>query len=469
MHAERSVQVHTEQELRMEHAASTKKMARAELPGRMEPLPARHDEVFSGEIARRIPYHRMNGKQYCLPVLTRYAPGEIAALRQAAEQVDRIYTKVLRFAQRYLPDSFLTGQLGLHPSLLPAARMEVPHHGISRQDWILGPQGMKCIENNTDTPTGVPEAAWLADALISAYSSHGCASTDMRTAIREAFSRLFEAYAHEGLSGLVAFTSYDWHLEDRTNTEYIMEAVRESGCDAVYVPLHALEIVPNDGLYAAGKRIAVLYRLYPLEYLVHDRDEASREPVGEDLLALVMQGKLALINPVQSAITQSKGFMALIWSLYERRDETESFCGFRLFDGLDERAISAYLLPTYYEPAPFALSGQPYVAKSYWGREGKGTALYDAQGVLEASEWGFDPEEIEDVQDYYGNQPKIYQRRIDMEEVVVPTEDGPFTGALLTGAYVVGGRFAGVLPRVGGKITGDMAYYCPAAIISEEE
>ncbi|MNP73527.1 hypothetical protein D3C76_1702520 [compost metagenome] len=51
-----------------------------------------------------------------------------------------------------------------------------------------------------------------------------------------------------------------------------------------------------------------------------------------------------------------------------------------------------------------------------------------------------------------------------MEQASIVTEDGEYSGYLLTGVFVIDGRFAGVLPRIGEKVTGDMAYYCAAAV-----
>lgn len=423
-----------------------------------------HDKVFQGEIAAKLPYHRMNGKEYCVPSLVVFRSAELEQMRIAAESVDRLYWKVLRFTQRFMPDVFLENQLGIHPALIPAARMEVPYHGVSRQDWIRNNQGLKCIENNTDTPTGIPETAYLAEAIISAYSTYTSASSHMKEAIQQAFKQLIDYYQDLGLTDAIAFSSYSWHLEDKTNTQYLMEAVQELGYDTLFAPLEDLEIIPGDGLYVNGKRISILYRLYPLEYLVYDIDEATQRKIGEDLLQLIVDGKLGLINPVQSIITQSKGFTALIWSLYEHRAETEELLGHSLFEPQDIQAIESYLLPTYYDNSVFIQTQTSFVAKSYWGREGKGTALYDESATLEQVEWGHHEAEVQEVQTYYDNQPKIYQQRWIMQEVELQTEDGPYTGYLLTGAYVLGGKLAGLLPRIGSKITGDMAYYCPAAI-----
>ncbi|WDH98392.1 glutathionylspermidine synthase family protein [Paenibacillus urinalis] len=316
------------------------------------------------------------------------------------------------------------------------------------------------IEENRPDILFVDKHRWLESHTCGLQATSG----KMRLHIAHAFRQLLEHYKSIGLGGRVVFTCYEWHVEDRRNTEYLMEIVQEMGYDACYVPLSELEIVRGEGLYSEGERIPVLYRLYPLEYLVNDESEDTEDRIGEWMLELVEEGKLGLINPAQSILTQSKGFMALIWSLYERHEEASDLLGEPLYTDQQLEAIQQYLLPTYYNPALFIQQGQAYVAKGYWGREGKGTSLFDEAGQLTEAEWGQSEEDSrEDIQNYYGNQPLIYQLRCQMENVQVHTEDGPFSGYLLTGVYVIGGQYSGLLPRVGGRITGDMAYYCPAA------
>jgi glutathionylspermidine synthase len=304
---------------------------------------------------------------------------------------------------------------------------------------------------------------------VEGFTPYTSVSGEMRNSIQNAFRRLIDYYSEQGLAGTIAFSCYDWHIEDTVNTRYIMDAVSELGYSVMFVPLERLEIVPGEGLYAYGRRIDILYRLYPLEYLIQDTDEASGLHVGEALMDLVSEGKLGLINPAQSIIMQSKGFMALIWSLFERSGVTEQYCGFTLFEQEELETIRTYLLPTYYENTVFEQANKSYVAKAYWGREGKGTAVYNSKGALEEAEWGHDEEETAEIKDYYGNQPKIYQECWPMEEVNIRAEKGETNGFLLTGVYVIGGACSGLLPRIGGKITGDMAYYCPAALDIKRE
>ncbi|MBD8840792.1 glutathionylspermidine synthase family protein [Paenibacillus sp. FSL K6-4396] len=444
-------------------------------------LPFSHEEVFQGETEQQIPYHRMYGKQYCVPALTVYSPSEVEELRTAAEAVDGIYCKVMRFIQQYMPDSFLEHQLGIHPGIIPAARMEMVTGGITRQDWIIGEAGPKCIENNTDTPTGIPEAAALENILVGLAEPAALTapSAEMDARIQACFKIWLEFYAEQGLQGPVTFTSFGEHVEDRTNTEYLMRRCQEAGYEVFYAPLDELEIVPGEALYHKGREINLLYRLYPLEYLIDDRDETTGVDIGAALLELVREGRLGLMNPVQHVLMQSKGFMAAIWSLYERNEQTPEYCGFTLFDDTEMDVISRYLLPTYFSAEPFDLNAMPYVAKSYWGREGRGTLLLDGgtnnafgkqdmehplNETLESNRATATTDEDEEITAYYENQPKIYQQLVPMEQVVIETENGAYSGYLLTGVFVIGGRLAGVLPRVGEKVTGDMAYYCAAAV-----
>ncbi|WP_433943103.1 glutathionylspermidine synthase family protein [Paenibacillus sp. SN-8-1] len=427
-----------------------------------------YEEVFDGEIAKEIPYYRMYGKQYCLPSFVIYEEHEIEELRAASEQVNRIYRKVLRFAQQYLPDSYLIQQLGLEPAMIPAARIPLPWSGIERQDWIIGEHGMKCIENNTETPTGIPESAFLERELLGRYMDASGPSSAMDETLTQTFKDIVADYRARGLGNRVTFTCMGEILEDSTNTKYLLRRCEKAGIKVNYAPLEELRIVPGVGLYHRDERIMILYRLYPLEFLIHDQEESSGVLVGQELMKLAAEGKIGIINPPQNIITQSKGFMATIWSLYERNDLTQEYFGFKLFDAEEMRIISKYLLPTYFTNEPFLLTGESYAAKGYWGREGKGTDLFEPGGLEDSrlsseaasTSEEADPEEAE----YYGSMPKIYQRLYPMSQAVVPTELGEYQGYVLTGVYVFNGKYAGVLSRIGAKVTGDLAYYCPAAI-----
>ncbi len=432
---------------------------------RIVQLAGTHEEWFGGANERVVPYHRMYGKQYCLPAFVCYERALVEELRQASEALDRIFWKAMRFVQRYLDEKVMVQQLGLSPALLLVAQMEVPHHAVARQDWIVNGQSLKLIEYNTDTPTGVPETAWLAEQLLQASGLKSMAmsnpSADMERLIGEAFVTLVALYREAGYAGKLFFSCYGDHVEDRANTLYLLRLAEQAGIECEFVPLSALRIVPGDGLFAGEQRIEMLYRLYPLEYLPADRD-AEGNPIGEALLELVAAGRLMLINPAQSVITQSKGMLALIWALYRRNEWMYKQSGLNkpLFDEAECVAIERWMLPADWSAEAFRAADMPYVSKGFFGREGRGTEIVSAQETTGAAS------ELDDADRYYLSQPKLYQKYEPMLPLAVMTEEGMYEGFLLTGVFVVGRKFAGILPRIGERVTGDMAYFC-AAVVDE--
>ena len=423
-------------------------------------LPGTHEEWFGGSSADVVPYHRMYHKQYCLPALVCYEQPLVEQLRTASETMDRIFWKTMRFVQRYLEDEVLFQQLGITPTLLDVARMEVPQHGVARQDWIVNEQSLKLIEYNTDTPTGVPETAWLAGKMqmASQVASLHNPSDQMERLLAEAFTALVALYREAGYRGKLYFSCYDDHVEDKANTLYLMRLVQKATIDAEFVPLSQLQIVPGEGLFAGEQRIEMLYRLYPLEYLPGEMDKEGF-PIGEALLELVAAGHLMLINPPQSVLTQSKGMLALIWALYRRNKMMSKRSGLSkpLFDEAECAAIERWMLPADWTADAFRTAGTPYVSKGFFGREGKGTDI-----VTDVNRDSYDAQEVDETERYYRSQPKLYQQYEPMLPLSVMTEEGLYEGFLLTGVFVVGRQFAGILPRIGGRVTGDMAYFCAA-------
>jgi glutathionylspermidine synthase len=160
-------------------------------------------------------------------------------------------------------------------------------------------------------------------------------------------------------------------------------------------------------------------------------------------LELVKEKRLALINPPSSLLAQTKATQALIWSLYE----TESF-----FTSEEHAAIGKYMLPTYLHN-PFH-GQEAYVSKPILGREGGAITVYDAKGSVRER----------DRDDYYWQQPMVYQKYVDLQEVTVNTLSGPKTGRILWGAFYFHGRPSAIGARWGGLITDTTSYFLPISV-----
>jgi len=368
-------------------------------------------------------------------------------LQEAAERLGRVYARVVAVVRE--SDDRLLRQLGLPEATHGAVRLPMLGDAatvIGRFDFAATDDGVKMLEWNSDTPTSVVEAFRVNGAVCRALGLTD-PNEGMASGIAAAFRAAVGAYRSAGWRiepDRIAFAALDWHEEDAGTTRYLLEA---AGIGGRFVPLSSLRVhrdrlcvLEEDGV--THTPIDLLYRLHALEKLAEERDDDGY-PTGAHVLDLVARRKLALINPPSAFIAQTKALQALIWSLHEQRT---------FFTREEHEAIEAFMLPTYMDNVFHGTA--PYVRKPIFGREGGAVVLYDENG--EAVE--------RDGESLYWDQPSIYQRRVELPRVRVRTLRGEVEGRLLWGAFLVGGRPSAIVARVGGRITGNAAFYAPVAL-----
>ncbi len=404
--------------------------------------PLRQEGIFTWDC--------LYGQEYALAGLHRLERAQLEEMRKAAEALGRIYAKTIRIVQQGEPA--LLAELGLPPASFGAIRLrfdeEVPTL-IGRFDFALTPHGLKMLEFNSDTPTGIVEAFHVNGRVCAAYGeedpNEGCSG-----AFRQAFKRMMDLYREAGYaSEHVVFSSLDWHEEDAGTTRYLL---RQSGiAGAEFAALSDIR-VEGDRIWAqrndgdqgvASNPIDVLYRLHAIEKLAEDRD-TDGYPTGEHVLELIADGKLAIINPPSGFAAQTKALQALIWNLHQAGE---------FYSEEEHEAIEAYMLPTFMEPCFPEVT--PYVVKPILGREGSGVTIYAGSGEV-AEESG---------EDEYGDQPMVYQQYAELPRIRVETLTGPYEGRLLWGCFLINGRSSAVIARVGGSITNNLSYYLPSSVI----
>ncbi|NEN82814.1 glutathionylspermidine synthase family protein [Paenibacillus elgii] len=390
-------------------------------------------------------------QEYALAGLYRLERAQLAEMRKAAEALGRIYARTVRIVQQGEPA--LLAELGLPPASFGAIRLrfdeDIPTL-IGRFDFALTPQGLKMLEFNSDTPTGIVEAFHANGRVCAAYGeedpNEGCSGD-----FRQAFKRMLDLYREAGYaSEHVVFSSLDWHEEDAGTTRYLLKQSGIAGAE--FAALSDLRVEgdriwaqpdADDEETAAGCPIDVLYRLHAIEKLAEDRD-TDGYPTGEHVLELIAARKLAIINPPSGFAAQTKALQALIWNLHQAGE---------FYTEEEHETIEAYMLPTFMEPC--FPEGTPYVAKPILGREGSGVTIYAGSGdIAEAS-----------GEDEYGDQPMVYQQYAELPRIRVETLNGPYDGRLLWGCFLIDGRSSAVVARVGGSITNNLSYYLPSSVI----
>jgi glutathionylspermidine synthase len=390
----------------------------------------------------------MEGQEYALAGCMVIDEAFRYELARATDSLGRIFTKTVEVVQNG-EEGLLLG-LGLPPETIAAARLPLPGGmltAVGRFDFARTPDGLKMLEFNCDTPTGVVEAA-LVNGAVCDYYGLADPNASMNGDISAAFQRLKAAYHKLGYpTEQIVFSALDWHDEDTGTTRYLL---KQSGLDGRFVPLASLRVdgdrlCVSDECVVDGEQLQpvdLLYRLHPLEKLAEDQDEDGY-PTGIHALDLIAAGHVAIINPPAAFIAQSKALQALIWGLHESGS----------FFTKDEHAmIDRYMLPTYLENRFAGVSG--YVVKPIYGREGGGITLYTANGQLLAHD-----EELR-----YSEQLMVYQQLAELEQADIETEAGAYRGHLLWGSFWIGEKPSGILARVGGRITGNLAYYLPVGI-----
>ncbi|GIP40333.1 glutathionylspermidine synthase [Paenibacillus sp. J31TS4] len=388
----------------------------------------------------------MYGQEYALADVYPLAEETVAELRTAAERLSRIYARAIAVV-RQAPEELL-GELGVPRAAWRAVRLSVlGGRGIptvvGRFDFALTADGVRMLEFNSDTPTGIVEA-YHVNGRICRHDGLTDPNEGMSRHFREAFGAAAALYAEQGLpDGEIIFSALGWHEEDVGTTRYLLA---QSGLSGSFAPLEALRVY-EDRLHVLEqgehRPVGLLYRLHALEKLAEDRD-TDGYPTGEHVLELIADGRVAVLNPPEAFLAQTKAMQALIWTLHEEGE---------FFTEEEHEAIARYMLPTYLENR-FEGTGRAYVRKPVWGREGGGVTLIGPAGEVLAR----------DEEPLYWDQPMVYQQLAELPETEVETLQGRYSGHLLLGTFCIGGVPSAILARVGGRITGNLSYYLPVAI-----
>ncbi|TVY08763.1 glutathionylspermidine synthase family protein [Paenibacillus cremeus] len=421
--------------------------------GRSETLPSEYAlrrEAIYGPLRQEgvFTWDRMYDEEYALAGLYRLPREQHRELLAAAEALGRVYAKTAAAVQQGPPD--LWSELGLPEAAFGAIALRydpaVPTL-IGRFDFAYTPGGLKMLEFNSDTPTGIVEAFHVNGRVCAAYGAVD-PNQDCSGRLQDAFRRLLGVYREAGdRTERVVFSALDWHEEDAGTTRYLLAQSGVPG--ARFVPLADLRVAgerlwapASDGSQGEHEPVDVLYRLHAIEKLAEDRDEDGY-PTGKHVLRLIADRYLAVINPPSGFVSQTKALQALIWNLHEAG---------QFFTQEEHQVIATYMLPTYLEPC--FEEGTAYVAKPILGREGSGVTIYGESGAIQEK----------NGESEYSDQPMVYQQYAELPEVQVETLAGPYHGRLLWGCFLIDGRGAAVIARVGGRITSNLSYYLPSAL-----
>ncbi|MGM9927877.1 MAG: glutathionylspermidine synthase family protein [Bacillus sp. (in: firmicutes)] len=408
-------------------------------------------------------WHDLHHSEYALFDVKLESEETINRIRMASERIARLLYKTASLL-RQLDDETLL-QLGFPAPTLPYIRFKniALESVIARLDLAVTEQEIKLLELNSDTPTFIKETFHVNEHICRYWHLDNPNDGLEKQLSKSIVKAVKDSFKSVGITTneKIVFTSHSDHEEDFLTAMYLMEI---SGLEAEYIPLHELKLVDEDiihdgeivtsrGLYTPDlEKIDVLYRqTYPLEHLINDRDPITGAHVGEILLQLVAERKLAIINPPSAFLLQSKAIMALIWGLHEKN---------HLFYSEEEHSwISHYFLPTYLEEESFRNNHVAYVKKPCFGREGDSVSIYHANGTVH----------LEDEHKTYSSELFVYQQYIEMPQLDIQTEKGVQRASILYGCFIINGKASAIGIRAGGLITDNLSFFLPVAINKRKE
>ncbi|OLO26539.1 hypothetical protein BTR23_22880 [Alkalihalophilus pseudofirmus] len=399
-------------------------------------------------------WDRLYGNEYALYDCYELSSEDVDTVRQATSKAYLIYKKINHLIRNASDDSLLN--LGFPEKAIPFLRMiQLPYETvIGRFDFVNSNEGLKLIEFNSDTPTFIRELFEINGLVcqhLQVYNPNEHEAEYLGKSIRNSVfhcAKSIDVHHHP----YVVFTAHEDDIEDRETMKYLKEVAKIK--EASFVPLKEIQIVAegeHQGVYDSyGKKIDIVYRhTYPLEALLEDKTRDDF-PIGIEFMNLVLKKKVGMLNPISAFLMQSKAVMAVIWGMFEQRHP--------FFSENEHEVIGEYFLPTYLDEDPFQDTGDIYVSKPAFGREG------NTVEVKQNGETVYSPNEKA-----YDHYVKVFQKYVDLPETTIQTENGSSKAHLLIGSFIINEKPSAFGLRAGDKITNNLSYFLPCGVKGERE
>ncbi len=313
-------------------------------------------------------------------------------------------------------------------------------HGIARVDLFVCDDGrVRVCEMNSDTPSGEAEAVLLNRLLAPTVGG----LTDPNEGFEDRFRQMLEvSWRARGGRGRVESIGIVYPTdmpEDLSMIAIYGRWLEAHGSRVVLGSPYNLGEVKGR-VTVMGEGVDLILRHYKTDWwgerqpIRRDQDEwADAEPLERELSIVLrgeMEGRVTVVNPFGSVVTQNKLSMALMW---ERRE---------LFSRRSREWIERYLPETrrMTELNPGGEKQEEWVLKSVYGCEGDSVIC---GRFVDQKVWR---EALEMVIPRHWVAQRFF--------VVRPEADGLLANY---GVYLIGGRAAGVYTRLSREATDETA------------
>ena len=233
----------------------------------------------------------------------------------------------------------------------------------------------------------------------------------------------------------VVFAAIGDAIEDMGTANYL-RSLYQYNSDTC--PLNLISMDLKKAYDAQDREIDLLYRIYPTEWMIEDQDPQQNVSLWSYLEPLIYAKNIALINPVNTLITQNKALMTLITKL-----------GADFFRE-NAHVVRDHFLPTYMNRNEIDI---PFVSKPTFGREGMEVMLYTSS-----------EQAAYNLSKQYAEFPVVYQRYVPMPEIMLDNQ----IYTLQFSCFLVNGIPTGVGARIGDRVISNTSRFLPIGILSSE-
>jgi len=308
----------------------------------------------------------------------------------------RLLMEMLVEAGDYIIEHNLFAEMGIPGWAVPRIKEtweSEPPMLYGRFDFAYGPEGLKLLEYNADTPTALVETAvqwhWVQDV----YGPSG----DQWNMVHDALVARWKELLHRlpGDRLYLLHTTAENSGEDFMTVAYLIETAREAGLNCELMPIERLGFDPETGFVDDRSRpIRSAFKLYPWEWMVREEfAEPALDRMGDN------QGETTWIEPIWKMLWSNKGILPVLWRLYPGHPN---------------------LLPAYFDgEQPDHLAS--FVRKPLLAREGANALIViDGDEADRGPDQGYGDEgfvvqQYTDLGDHDGNRPVLGVWTVDME------------------------------------------------------
>jgi glutathionylspermidine synthase len=381
------------------------------------------------------------GMYHCHKVSAAMVQEMKSASRSAGSVIKKIWEVV-----RGLDDETLLS-LGFPERSLEVIKASASLPFTMRLDWCWNEltKQKKIIEINCQTPSfwfECLEGNRVAAKHFGLSDPNPQASSVTKSSLYRQVERAAQKLGKRVNECVVGFTALN-NVEDMGTMHWLSQHLKGFGIKTILFPLEFLGIKDGKGLFYTrnNTKIDILFMWYPLEWVIHDRDEQGKL-LWDGLEQLILDQKVMLVNFASGFVLQPKSIFSLITDL-----------GWDFF-GSDASCVFEYFPKTAMIKENI---GHSYFAKPILGRQGEGGyAVYKDDYLVEST----------GKNEWYTTQAYVYQELLELPTVQI---EGIEMTALWGSWLMNNGEDEFVSTGVGmrlsdGPITDDYSYWCPIGI-----